>query len=295
MIREVKMTTSPAIATSEKVVRFNGIELATEAFGSPEDAPILLIMGAMASMLWWPDGFCRQLAAGNRYVIRYDNRDTGLSTTWEPGKPDYSFNDMVDDAARVLDGYGLAAAHVVGMSMGGAIAQLAALDHPARVLSLTAISTSPVAMDTSHLPGATPAYSEHAAQKVDRSDREDTIRFIVEDMRMLAGPALPFDGTAAREFVERDYDRARHFPSATNHFMLPEGKKRRSRLDDLKMPLLVIHGTADPLFPVEHGEAFVQAVADAKLVRLEGGGHELNESHWPQIIDAIVAHTGKET
>src|SRR5262245_36076186 len=94
-----------------KTIRVAGIEMATEAFGDPGHPPILLIMGMMASMLWWPDEFCRQLAGNGRYAVRYDNRDTGLSTTWEPGKPGYTFDDMADDAVRVLDGYGLAAAH----------------------------------------------------------------------------------------------------------------------------------------------------------------------------------------
>ena len=280
-----------------RILRTGGVEIATEAFGDPAHPAVLLIMGAMASMLWWPDEFCRQLAARGRYVIRYDNRDTGLSTTWEPGKPDYTFDDIADDAVRVLDGYGLAAAHVAGMSMGGTIAQLVALGHPARVLSLTAISTSPVGVDTSHLPQTTEAYQEHAAEagEPDWSDRDAVTDFMVKDMRALAGPALPFDTMAARQFVKRDHDRARGFASAPNHFLLKGNKERSSRLPDLSVPLLVIHGTADPLFPVEHGEASAQAVPGARLVRLEGGGHELHEAHWPQIIAALIEHTGRNT
>src|SRR5919108_4989276 len=132
---------------SERTVRADGIELATQTFGDASDQPVLLIMGAMASMLWWPEEFCRRLSGSGRYVIRYDNRDTGLSTTYEPGKPGYTSADMIDDAVRLLDGYGLPAAHIVGMSMGGAIAQSVALEYPERVLSLTAISTSPVGID----------------------------------------------------------------------------------------------------------------------------------------------------
>lgn len=280
-----------------RTIRVDGIEIATEAFGDPARPPVLLIMGAMASMLWWPDEFCRQLAGRGRYVIRYDNRDTGLSATWEPGKPGYTFDDMADDVVRVLDGYSLSAAHVAGMSMGGMIAQLVALEHPARVLSLTAISTSPVGVDTSHLPQTTEAYQEHSAQAADLdwSDRDATIEFMVEDMRAIAGPALPFDEAAARAFVERDHDRAKRFASATNHFLLKGDKERGGGLSDLRVPLLVIHGTADPIFPIEHSEASALAVAGARLVRLEGGGHELHEAHWPQIIAAIVQHTEPNT
>ena len=284
------------IATAAKTIQVDGIELATEAFGDPSDPPVLLIMGAMASMLWWPDEFCRQLAGNGRYVIRYDNRDTGLSTTCESGHPAYTFDDMADDAVRVLDGYGIPAAHVVGMSMGGMIAQLAALDHPTRMLSLTAISTSPVGTDTSHLPQTTEAYQEHSAQAegLDWSDWQAVIDFMVKDMRAVAGPALPFDEAAARKFVERDYDRAKSFASAPNHFVLKGDKERGGRLPDLRLPLLVIHGTADPIFPIEHGEALAQAVAGAKLVRLEGAGHELHEGHWPQIIAAVVEHSKRK-
>jgi pimeloyl-ACP methyl ester carboxylesterase len=116
---------------SECVIRVNGLEIATEAFGDPTHSPVLLIMGAMASMLWWPEGFCERLANHGRYVIRYDNRDTGLSTKYPPGEPRYTFDDMVDDAIRVLDGYAIPAAHVVGMSLGGMIGQIAALKYRA--------------------------------------------------------------------------------------------------------------------------------------------------------------------
>ena len=283
---------TPAIT---KTVHADGVEIATEAFGDLAHPPVLLIMGAMASMLWWHDEFYRQLADKGRCVIRYDNRDTGLSTTSEPGNPTYTFADMSDDAIRVLDGYGLAAAHIAGMSMGGMIAQRVALEYPERVASLTAISTSPVGVDTSHLPQATEAYQEHSAEAegLDWSDREAIIAFMVKDMRMLAGPALPFDEVAARQFVERDYDRARRFASAANHFLLASGKEYKSRVQDLGAPLLVIHGTADPLIPVEHGEALAELLPGARLVRLEGGGHELNEVDWPRTIAAIVEHTGR--
>jgi pimeloyl-ACP methyl ester carboxylesterase len=286
------MTQAIPNAPTGKLVRFDGIELATEAFGNPAYPSVLLIMGAMASMLWWADEFCRQLAGTGCYVIRYDNRDTGLSTTWEPGKPDYSFDDMVEDAFRVIDAHGLAAAHIVGMSMGGVIAQLAALEQPSRVLSVTAISTSPVGAERSRLPRSTAAFVEHSRDTVppDWSDREAVIRYMVGEMRAVAG-TLPFDEPAARERVRRDYDRARNFASAGNHYALKEGKPRRYRIAELRPPLLVIHGTADPLFPIGHGEAFLQFVPGARLVRLEGGGHELHAAHWSEIVSAIAGQT----
>jgi pimeloyl-ACP methyl ester carboxylesterase len=279
---------------SERMIQTDDVTLATEAFGDPVDPPLLLIMGLMASMLWWPDEFCARLADRGRYVIRFDNRDTGHSTTYERGEPPYTGDDMADDAIRVLDGYGIAAAHIVGMSMGGMLAQIVALKYPARVLTLTVISASPFNEDTSHLPGSSPAYREHSAQfaKVDWTDRDQVIAYMVEDSRQLAGPAHPFDAARVRRFIERDYDRAHDFASATNHTMLG-GEAWQGRLRELQAPLLVIHGTADPLFPIEHGVALADAVAGASLVRLEGGGHELHEADWNTIIDSIVTQTSR--
>jgi pimeloyl-ACP methyl ester carboxylesterase len=283
--------TIPIIQTP-KLIRADGIELATESFGDPADPPVLLIMGAMASMLWWPDEFCRQLAAEGRHVIRYDNRDTGLSTSWEPGAPDYVFDDMVDDVFRVVDAYGLPAAHIVGMSMGGGIAQLAALEQPSRILSLTLISTSPIDADRSKLPKSTAAFVAHSKNSVppDWSDRNAAIGYQLGEMRAVAG-TLPFDEAFARELAGRDYDRAKSPASAANHYALKDGKPQRRRIADLAVPLLVVHGTADPLFPIGHGEAFLQSVPGARLVRLERGGHELHPAHWPEIVAAIADHT----
>ncbi|CAN7302460.1 alpha/beta hydrolase [Mesorhizobium amorphae] len=268
-------------------------EIVSQTFGDPAHPAVLLIMGAMASMLWWPKAFCRKLADAGRFVIRYDNRDTGLSTKYAPGEPPYTFDDMADDAIRVLDDHGVERAHVVGMSMGGMIAQLVALKHPSRVATLTVVSSSPMGVDTSHLPGTTDAYREHSAEgaKVDWADRDQVIGFVVSDARAIAGIAHPFDEKRTRAFVEQDYDRSGGLLSATNHFMLHGGEDWKSRLHDMKAPLLVIHGTADPIFPVEHGAALAEAVAGARLVRIEGGGHELHPDDWPEIVAAIATHS----
>src|SRR5690242_20818449 len=125
------------------MIRTNGVELCAQSFGDPGDPPTLLIMGIGASMLWWDEVFCRRLAAGGRFVIRYDHRDTGRSTTFPPGNPGYTGAALDTDAVAVLDGYGIPAAHLVGLSAGGGIAQCVALDHAERVRSLVLISTSP--------------------------------------------------------------------------------------------------------------------------------------------------------
>lgn len=130
-------------APHEEIVEANGVELCVDSFGDPADPAILLIMGSSASMDWWEPEFCERLAAGSRFVVRYDLRDTGRSVSYEPGSPPYSLRDLADDAIGILDALGIARAHVAGMSMGSGIVQLLALDHPDRLLSLTLIASSP--------------------------------------------------------------------------------------------------------------------------------------------------------
>jgi len=266
-------------------------EIVTESFGDPADPAILLIMGAMASMLWWPEAFCRQLAGHGRFVIRYDNRDTGLSTKYPPGAPSYSSEDMVDDAMRVLDDRGVPTASIVGMSMGGMIAQGMALKYPERVRALTVISCSPLGVETSRLPGPTEAYRKHSAEGagLDWSNRAQVLDFMVADARALASTLHPFDEKRTRAMIEEDYDRSGGLASATNHFLIHGGGPQRT-VRDLVAPLLVIHGTADPIFPIEHGEVLAGAAPGARLVRIEGGGHELHCNDWPRIVEAIAAH-----
>jgi pimeloyl-ACP methyl ester carboxylesterase len=278
---------------TERMVRADGVELASEAFGDPADPPLLLIMGVMASMLWWPDEFCERLASLQRRVVRYDNRDTGRSTTYEPGSPGYTLEELADDATRVLDAYRLPTAHLVGMSLGGQIAQLVSLKYPARVRTLTLISSSPLGRDNRKLPGPTPSYLKHSAKfaKVDFADKAQATSFLLEDSRMLSGSAHPFDAARAARLIERDYERAKNFASATNHTLIKAGA--RGKLEQIEVPLLVIHGTKDPIFPLEHGIASSKAVAGASLVKLEGSGHELNEADWDEIIAVIISHTGE--
>lgn len=278
---------------SERTIKADGVEIATQAFGDPAHEPVLLIMGAMASMLWWPQEFCQMLAARGRYVIRYDNRDTGLSTSYAPGNPPYTMDDMAGDAVNILDAYGIDRAHLVGMSLGGQIAQIAALAHPARVKTLTLISTTPTGIDTSALPQTSDVYMEHAgaAETVDWTKDAEVIEFIVKDTRMIAGSAHPYDEARARALVEDDVKRARNFVSVTNHFTLTGGEAWKGKLGELAPPLLVIHGTVDPIYPVEHGELIARTVNGSKLIRLEGGGHELHPAEWNRIISAIESQT----
>ena len=277
---------------SERIIHTQGLDIATEAFGDPAHPPVLLIMGGGASMLWWPEPFCAQLAGHRRYVIRYDQREFGRSTPYDPGGRPFSYDDLVDDTMRILDGYDLPAAHLVGMSFGGMIGQMAALEHPVRVRSLTAISSSPVGIDTSRLPAMSEAYEQHlsTADTVAWSDRDQAIAYMVQEARLVAGTAHPVHEAEVRALVARDYDRSGGYPSASN-FNWQGGEQWQGRLPELQPPLLVIHGTADPVYPIEHGEEFLKVVAGARLVCIPGGGHELHPNDWATMIDAIAEHT----
>jgi pimeloyl-ACP methyl ester carboxylesterase len=274
------------------MIEANGVELCTEAFGDPADSPILLVMGMGGSMIWWEDGFCRMLAEGRRFVIRYDHRDTGRSVTYEPGRPGYTSADLVADAAGVLDAYTIPAAHVVGVSMGGALAQLFALDFPDRVLSLVLISTSRALPGERRLPPPAEDYALFTATaKVDWSDAESVIEYVVEYSRVLAGGRRPFGEAAVRELARRDLERARNFAAAQNHAVLSDGERSREPLSSIAAPTLVIHGTADPMFPLEHGQALAEEMRDARLLTLEGAGHGIDRADWEVIVHAIVEHT----
>jgi pimeloyl-ACP methyl ester carboxylesterase len=274
------------------MVEANGVEICTESFGEPAAPPILLVMSVGGSMLWWEEGFCRLLARGGRFVIRYDHRDTGRSITYEPGRPAYTGADLVADAAGVLAAYGIPAAHVVGVSAGGALAQLLALGFPARVLSLVLISTSPATPGERQLPPATERYQRFVATaEVNWSDERSVIEYFVGYAGMLAGGERPFDEAGARELVRRDVERAHNIAASDNHGSIPEGDVSRAPLSSITVPTLVIHGTADPMFPLEHGQALAEEIRGATLLPLERAGHGVERADWEAIVRAILAHT----
>ena len=277
---------------AERMIEANGVELCTEPFGDRGDPPMLLVMGVGGSMLWWEEGFCRLLAAGGRFVIRYDHRDTGRSVTYEPGRPQYTGADLVADAVGVLDAYGIAAAHVVGVSAGGALAQLLALGFPGRVLSLVLVSTSPATSGERSLPSTTERFNEFlTSAEVDWSDRGSVIEYLVAYERMLAGGVRPFDDAAWREFVRRDVERARNIAASENHSLVAEGDVPSEPISSIAVPTLVIHGTADPMFPLAHGRALAEEIPGARLLTLEAAGHGVDRADWEPVARAILGHT----
>jgi pimeloyl-ACP methyl ester carboxylesterase len=287
-----RSTCKPVIPVAERMIEANGIELCTSSFGDQADPPILLIMGAGASMLWWEEGFCRLLADGGRFVLRYDHRDTGRSVTYEPGNPEYTGADLVADAVGVLDAYGIGVAHVVGVSAGGAFAQLLALSFRTRVRSLVLISTSPALSVNRDLPSPTERYHRFVASaEVDWSDKESVIEYLAGYARMLAGDERPFDEKTARELVHREVERARDMAASENHGAIEAGELPPAPLSSIGVPTLVIHGTADPMFPLEHGAALAHAIPGAELLVLERAGHGIARADWQRIARAIMRHT----
>lgn len=270
----------------------NGVALCVQTFGDPESPAILLIGGAATSMDWWEDEFCERLASGPRFVIRYDLRDTGQSVSYEPGAPQYSGMDLVADAVGVLDALRVERAHVVGVSMGGGIAQHLGLDHADRVASLTLISTSPGGPDLPPMSDELRASFEEPPAEPDWSNRQAVVDYIVEDLRAYAG-TLSFAEEEMRALVARIVDRTVNIASSMkNHWILEDGEALRPRLGEITAPTLVLHGTEDPLLPLAHAEALAAEILGARLLPLEGVGHEVPPRPvWDQVVAAILDHT----
>lgn len=274
------------------------VQLCVQTIGERGDPALLLIGGATWSMDWWNVELCQRLADRHHLVVRYDQRDTGRSTHYPVGSPTYTGADLVADAIAVLDALGIDRAHVVGLSMGGGVAQRLALEYRERVATLTLVSTSSIDPVMEGLPGPTSTIQAtfiDPAPEPDWQDREAVIQYVVEGERPYAGPGT-FDEARVRAMAGRVFDRTADLAaSMTNHFVLGDDESGDLQLSRLAgVPTLVVHGTADPLFPVEHGHALADAIPGARLIELAGVGHELPPSRtWGQVVDALAQHTSR--
>lgn len=272
----------------------DGVELCVQTAGDPHDPAILLVHGACASMVWWEDELCELLAAGGRFVIRYDQRDVGRSTSSPVGDPGYAMSDLARDAVAVLDALGVERAHVLGRSMSGGTALFLAVDHPARVSTLTLMSTTTAA---DGLPSPTAEFG--AATDVEMPDATDTEAFVDYATRMVMayhGPSSLADEEHVRGLARLDVERTRDLAaSQTNHFAMDFDEPRGGGWEAVRCPTLVVHGAVDPCFPVAHGEAVRDAVPGARLVVLEDAGHELPVGRWPEFTQALLRHTDPGT
>ncbi|MFJ9615106.1 alpha/beta fold hydrolase [Streptomyces noursei] len=285
-----------------------GVSLAYETFGNACDAPVLLVMGFGAQMIAWHEDLCRALAERGRYVIRYDNRDCGLSTTFDDHPVDmgrfiaavssgdlrsalamvpYTLQDMADDGLGLLTALGIERAHVVGSSMGGMIAQTMAISHPERVLTLTSMmsSTGESAYGQSSPEAQTVLFSPKPA------DREG---YIAAADRELLWASKRYGNTAVlRELAARSYDRS-YYPAGVGRqlgAMILSGS-RADALKELRVPTLVVHGLDDTLIDPSGGRRTADLVPGAKLLLIPDMGHDRPRELWPEIIDALEAHTG---
>jgi pimeloyl-ACP methyl ester carboxylesterase len=277
----------------QRMVRTNGVDLCVETFGEAGAPAILLISGAAASMDWWDPDFCERLADGGRLVIRYDHRDTGRSVGYPAGAPAYTGPDLVEDAVGLIDALAGGRAHVAGVSMGGGIAQVIAVERPDRVATLTLMSTSPGPdEDLPPMAEALAAAFADPAPEPDWSDRSAVIDYLVEGERRYDGP-LMFDEAYVRRVAGQVVDRTVDIRSSmTNHWLLDGGEPIRPRLGRVQAPTLVIHGTEDPFFPPGHAVALAREIPGARLLLLDGVGHQVPPRPvWDVVVPAILTHT----
>jgi pimeloyl-ACP methyl ester carboxylesterase len=289
---------------NEQIAQANGIEIAYETFGEESDPTLLLVMGLGVQMLGWDERFCGRLADRGFRVVRFDNRDVGRSTHFSDAPPPdlmagfggdtssaaYTLDDMADDAAGLLDHLGVDGAHVVGVSLGGMIAQTLAVRHPERVLSLTSIMSTTGAQTVGQpreevLPVLlTPPPPE----------LEGFAEFTVGVYRTIGSPGYPPDDDALRALARASYERSYDPLGVGRQLMavLASGD-RTPGLGSIRAPTVVIHGEEDPLIQVSGGDATAKAIPDAKLVRIPGMGHDLPEPLWDTFIDEIAENAAQ--
>lgn len=280
----------------------NGIQLAYETFGDRSDPPVVLIMGLGTQMLAWPDRLCQDLADGGRYVVRFDNRDVGLSTHLDDvpapdikavalrrRRPAYRVDDMADDTVGLLDALGLDRAHLVGASMGGFITQTVTLAHPERVLSQTLMMTSTGSRRTGQ---AKPALITRLARGRRPMDRAAAIEAAVETFGLIGSRGALFDEAHLRDLAGRSYDRSHDSYGYLRQLGAVIAQSNRTKaLTTVKVPTLVMHGLHDPLVAVSGGLALARLIRGSRFVGFSGMGHDLPPALLPDFAREILQIT----
>jgi pimeloyl-ACP methyl ester carboxylesterase len=275
------------------MITVGAVELCIQTFGDRRHPAVLLIHGACASMVWWEAELCERIAAGGRFVIRYDQRDTGRSTSFPVGRPGYAMSDLAQDAVGLLDALAIERAHVVGRSMSGGTALFLAVDHPDRVASVTFMSTT---TGDDGLPSPTRAFI--AADTGDAPEVDDVdamVEHVTQAVLAYHGTSPLADEDHVRSLARIDVERTRDLAaSMTNHFAMEFDGPRKGGFAEVSCPALVVHGAVDPAFPVEHGRALQAALPGSRLVVLEEAGHELPVARWDEFVDALLGHTAAQ-
>jgi len=287
--------------------RANGIDIAYETFGKSGNRPLILIMGIGSQMVTWPTAFCEKLAAAGHRVVRFDNRDIGLSTKLDDaGIPNiwevvaavqaggqvnvpYRLSDMAADTVGLMDALRIKKAHICGLSMGGMIAQTMAIEHQDRVQSLISMEST---TGEPSLPGAKPEVNE-VLLKLPPQEREAYIRHMLHLHRLFAGDSAQYDEATQRELSALSYDRSFYMAGFARQFAaIVASGGRRKALASVRVPTLVIHGADDTLFPREHGQDTADAIKGARFLLVQGLGHgTAYPGLWDEIVAAIAAHT----
>jgi pimeloyl-ACP methyl ester carboxylesterase len=288
----------------EQTCRVGDIDIAYETFGDPEQPALLLVMGLATQMIAWHVDFCAELAGHGFHVIRFDNRDVGRSTAMRDlpvptlrqlalrskKAAGYTLSDMAGDAVGLLDHLGIERAHVVGASMGGMIAQTIAIEHPDRVLSLCSIMSNTGARWSGQPKLATYRVLLGTPPK----ERDKFIEHVVKVYSVIGSPDFDRDEADLRDMAGRSYDRGRN-PAGSGRQLaaITASGDRTSRLGSISAPTVVVHGTKDRLVSPSGGRATAKAIPGARLVRIEGMGHDLPRGAWPQIIGAITENAAR--
>lgn len=286
-------------------IKANGIEIEYETFGDKGHPALLLIMGLGAQLTLWPDALCEKLVAEGFYVIRYDNRDVGLSTKLEAAgppdmpaifagttKPAYTLDDMAADAAALMDALGIKKAHIVGASMGGMIAQLVAINHPEKTLSLTSI------MSTTGNPAVPPASAEVMAALTTRLPPDTPMDVMIEHgvktLTVIGSPAHDYGSPEERARLRRGIERSTYPEGFVRQMAaIVANGDRRERLKSVTAPTMVIHGDIDPLVNVAGGKDTAASISGAELLLIPGMGHDLPPFVLDPVVDAVVAVAGR--
>lgn len=266
------------------------IELYVEAFGPEDGEPVLLLSGADTPCTRWSEALVDPLLEAGHRVVRFDTRDCGLSSKL-PASVGYTLDDLAADACGVLDGEGIVSAHLVGRSMGGMVAQVVALDHPERVRSLTLLCTTP-GLGDERLPPPADWLVDRMAERLfapPPADHVERVAWLVELDRLFAGPRFAFDEAAAVRLADVDVARC-WYPESGHGPAVNSSPSRLDRLGEVAARTLVVHGTADPVFPVEHGLALADGIPAADLWLVEGLGHEVPDACLPDLAPRLLDH-----